>query len=166
MLRLAKQAVDLAVFHNLTGAQYRDALRDATHRRQVVGDKQIGQPQLLLELLKQGQNLRLHRDIQRGSRFVEDQNRRLQHQRPGNGDPLALAAGKLAGGPRQQLRRQCDPGGNRLDPGTTDGRAQRFEIFQRLFDNLKQGLTRVERGERVLVDELNFTPQLTLRLAT
>ncbi len=41
VLRLVKQAVDLAVFHNLTGAQYRDALRDAAHRRQVVGDKQI-----------------------------------------------------------------------------------------------------------------------------
>ena len=49
--RLAKQAVDLAVFHDLTGAQYRNALRDTPHRRQVVGDKQIGQPQLLLELL-------------------------------------------------------------------------------------------------------------------
>ncbi|NYY79923.1 hypothetical protein DMH17_13115 [Raoultella planticola] len=108
----------------------------------------------MLRLLKQGENLRLHRDIQRGSRQPAS----------GSSDPRWLAA-RLASGPRQQLRSQRDPGGNRLDAGTAGERTQRFEIFQRLFDNLKQGLTRVERGELVLIDELG-TPQTDAALAT
>ncbi|VTN05402.1 Uncharacterised protein [Raoultella ornithinolytica] len=68
--------------------------------------------------------------------------------------------------------RVSSSGASATRAATASTRARRMaglsgsKFFQRLFDNLKQGLTRVERGERVLVDELNFTPQLTLRLAT
>ena len=55
-------------------------------------DEQVGQPQLLLQLLKQRQDLRLDGDVQRGGGFVQHQNGRLQDQRPGDGYALALPA--------------------------------------------------------------------------
>jgi hypothetical protein len=39
----------------------------------------------------------LHRAVQGRGRFVEQDQRRFQHQRPGDGNALALAAGKLVG---------------------------------------------------------------------
>ena len=39
---------------------------------QVVGDEQVGQPHLLLQVLKHVDDLRLDRHIQRGDRLVTD----------------------------------------------------------------------------------------------
>ena len=137
VLRRGEQTVNLTVFDNLSGAQDRHAVGDAAHRGQIVGNKQIGQPQLLLELLQQGQNLRLNRDVERRGGFIQHQDGRLQHQRAGNSHPLALAAGELAGGSSQQLGGEGNPGGNRLDAGAPLGRAEPAKVFQWLFDNFQ-----------------------------
>lgn len=78
MLRGAEQSADVAVFNHLSRPQHRHAVGDTAHRRQIVSDKQIAQPQLLLKLLQQRENLRLHRDVQRRSRFIEDKDRRFK----------------------------------------------------------------------------------------
>ena len=57
----------------------------------------IGDAQLALQLIQQRQDLRLHRDIQRTDRLIEQQQLGLQGQCSGNGHPLALAARQLAG---------------------------------------------------------------------
>jgi len=78
MLRSAEQSADIAMFNNLARPQYRHAVGDTANRRQIVGDKQIGQSQLLLQLLQQGENLRLDGNVQRRSRFIEDKDRRFK----------------------------------------------------------------------------------------
>ena len=71
---------------------------------QVVGDEQIRQPHVALQLREQIEHMRLHRNIQRRSRFVEDQQLGLAGQGPRDAHPLALAAGQLvwvSGGERR-----------------------------------------------------------------
>jgi hypothetical protein len=48
---------------------------------------------LALQILEQRQNLRLHRHVESGGRFVGDQHLRLAGQHHGNQRPLTLAAG-------------------------------------------------------------------------
>src|SRR3546814_18110700 len=58
-------------------------------------DLQHRQAELGLEVLEQGENLRLHRDIQCRNGLVGDEDFRIERQGPGDADALALAAGKF-----------------------------------------------------------------------
>jgi len=60
-----------------------------------MGDEQHRQPPFAAQGVEQGEDLRLHGDIERRSRFVADQQGRLRRQRPGDRDPLALPAREL-----------------------------------------------------------------------
>ena len=51
--------------------------------------------QIALQLGKQAQDLRLHRDVERRRRLVGDQQLRLAQQRHGDHHALAQPAGKL-----------------------------------------------------------------------
>ncbi len=68
---------------------------DAGHDAEIVGDQQQAEPEVALELGQQTQDLRLHRDIERGGRLVGDQELRLAHQRHGDHHALAQAAREL-----------------------------------------------------------------------
>jgi hypothetical protein len=61
------------------------------HDGQVVGDEQVGQPQLLLEVVEEIQDLTLDRDVERRDRFVEDHEFRVEGEGTGDADALALA---------------------------------------------------------------------------
>ena len=63
--------------------------------RQVVRDEDDRQPELVLELREQVDDLRLDRDVERGDRLVGDDQLRLQRDRARDADALALAAGEL-----------------------------------------------------------------------
>ena len=58
-------------------------------------DEEIAQAETLLQIQQQVDDLRLHRDVERGHRFVADDEFRLQRQRARDADALALAAGEL-----------------------------------------------------------------------
>lgn len=66
-----------------------------THHRQVVRDEDVGDPQLLLQLVEQVQHLRLHGEVQRGDRLVTDDHVGVQRQGTGDPDALALPTGEL-----------------------------------------------------------------------
>ena len=65
------------------------------HDVQVVRDEDVGQPELVLEVLEQVEDLRLDGHVERGHRLVADDQLRIHGQRPGDADPLALPAGEL-----------------------------------------------------------------------
>ena len=65
--------------------------------RQIMRNEQVRQPEFLLQVFEQIQNLRLNRNIQRGDRLVADDQLRLERERPGNADALPLPARKLVG---------------------------------------------------------------------
>ena len=62
---------------------------------QIVRDEQIGQLELLLQIHQQVDDLRLHRDVERRDRLVEHQERRIEGQRAGQADSLALTAAEF-----------------------------------------------------------------------
>ena len=80
---------DLALLHDA------DAVGELAHDAEIVGDEQHRHAEPLLRFLQQFQDLRLHRDVERGGRLVGDQQIRLVRQRHGDHHALALAAGKL-----------------------------------------------------------------------
>ena len=61
----------------------------------VVGDEEVGEAELVLQVGEQVDDLRLDRDVEGGDRLVGDDQLRLQRQGAGDPDPLALAAGEL-----------------------------------------------------------------------
>ena len=95
---LAKQRLGRALFDDAALA-YSTATSSQTmvHHRQVVADEQVGDAELLLQVLHQVQHLRLHRDVERAHRLVGDDQARPRDQRARDGDALALAAGNSCG---------------------------------------------------------------------
>ena len=80
---------DLAEVHD------RDPVGDVADDAEVVGDEDVGEPELVLKVVEQVDDLRLDRDVERRDRLVGDDQLRPQRQRPGDPDPLPLAAGEL-----------------------------------------------------------------------
>ena len=76
--------------------------------REIVPDEQVGQIQFALQIREQVEHARLDRDIQRRSRFVEDQQVGFGGQRAGDAHPLTLSAGQLVRVARGERRWQSD----------------------------------------------------------
>ena len=62
-----RRLVDLLAcsdFHHLAEVHHRHAVGDVTHDREVVGDEEVREPELLLELREEVHDLGLDRDVQ------------------------------------------------------------------------------------------------------
>jgi hypothetical protein len=121
---------------------------------EVMGDEDIGEPELLLEVREEVQHLGLDRHIEGGDRLVGHDQLRPGREGPGDADPLALAAGEL-------VRIAVEVGG---------GEAHDIEEFghlapylrgvavpvdvQRLGDDLPCPAPWVQGGVRILEDQL------------
>src|SRR3546814_19525113 len=66
---------------------------DLADHRQVVGDEDERQLELLLEVLQQVDDLRLDRDVERRDRLVADHHLGAAGKGAGDADALALPAG-------------------------------------------------------------------------
>ncbi len=62
-----------------------------------MGDEEVGEIQLLLEVVQQLQDARLDADVQRAGDLVADDELGLQRESPRNADSLSLAARELMG---------------------------------------------------------------------
>ena len=125
-----------------------------------MGDEQIGQAKVLLQLLNQIQHLALHRNVQGAHRLVAHDELGLQGQRPGDADTLALAAGKLVGKAQGVL------------PGQAHIVEQIIGLFLALgfghpgvdqhgfHDDIQAGHARIQRGEGILEDDLELAAKL------
>ncbi len=58
MQRLFKEAGCVCHFHESACIHHANAITDVFHHTQVMGDKEIGQPHLLLQVLQQVDGLR------------------------------------------------------------------------------------------------------------
>ena len=100
-LRSRGQLDDLAEVH------HRNTMAEVTNHRQVVGDEQVRQPELVAQPLQQADDLGLNADIECGHGLVEGDQVRRQGEGAGYADALPLAAGELVrvpiGGIRTEL---------------------------------------------------------------
>ena len=92
-----RRCADLALSSTMR-PRYMTATRSEMwrHHRKVVGDEQIGEAELVLQVLQQVDDLGLDRDVERGDRLVENEQARLQRQCPRDADALLLPARELA----------------------------------------------------------------------
>ncbi len=72
--------------------------------RKIVGDEDVCEVALLPGIQEHVQHLRLDRHIERGDRFVGNQEFGIGDQRAGDRDALALAAGEFVRQPPTPLR--------------------------------------------------------------
>ena len=123
-------------------------------------------PNSPLQVAEEVEHGRLDGDVERRHRLVGDQETRRHAQRTGEADPLALAPGELVRVAVPELLAQPD----RVE----QLRHARFQLRaagdavepDRLADDLATGHARVERGVRILEDDVHATaegPQLAPR---
>ena len=158
-----EQALGRRQLDHPPGAHHRDALGDVLHDREVVRDEQVGQPQRVLQILEQVEDLRLDRDVERRDRLVADQDLGLERQGAGDADPLALAAGEAVRVAAHVAHVEADRLQQPLHPlGALLAAADAVD-HQGLGHDVGHGHARVERAERVLEDVLDVPAEALQR---
>ena len=92
---------DLAEVHD------RDPVAEELRRREVVGDVDVGEVELVLELDHQLEDLRPDAHVEHRDRLVGDQDVGPEDDRPGEHRPLLLAAGEVGRVLVDELRRRA-----------------------------------------------------------
>ena len=152
--------------HDPADVHHRDALADVLDDAQVVGDEEQSQPELVLKLEEEVQDLRLDRHVERGDGLVRDDQAGIEGKRARDADALALAAGERVRIAPHVFRPQAHEA-KQLDDavGPFLGVADAVDE-QGLADDVEQRHARVQRRERILEDHLHLAPkepQLALR---
>ena len=163
--RLGVEVVGGGLLDHAAEVHHADPVADVPHHGQVVGDDEVGEVELLLQLVEQVDHLGLHRHVEGRHRLVGDDQLGLDRQRPGDADALALAAGELV----RVLASARRPAG----PRPTSSSRSRFLVdgpsVSRPCARIPSAssdshrLARVEAAHRVLEDHLELLaarPQL------
>jgi len=95
MLRRYIKVLGRARLDDLSQVHDRHPIAHVLHHRQVMGDEEVREAELLLEILEQVDHLRLDRQGQGGHRFVTNDEVGLDIQRTRDSDPLSLASTEL-----------------------------------------------------------------------
>src|SRR6202166_329145 len=139
---------------------HRDAPADMLDDRQVMGDEEISEPDLLLQVLQQIDDLGLDRYIQRRHRLIADDQFGFDRERPRDTDALALAAGEFVRMAADMIRLQAD--------GLEQIHDALFELLPGLgqfvndhgfADDRADAHARIERRIGVLKDDLDIAAQ-------
>src|SRR2546422_241528 len=72
-----------------------DPIRDVPDHSEVVGDEDVREAELVLEVVEQVDDLCLNRDVEGGDGLVGDDQLRAEREGPGDADPLPLATREL-----------------------------------------------------------------------
>src|SRR5690606_25927566 len=83
------------VFDDPAGVHYHDLVGDGAHDRKVVRNEEIGEPEAVAQVGEEVEDLRLDGDVERGDRLVGNDQLGPDHECAGDGNALALTAGKL-----------------------------------------------------------------------
>ena len=95
MLRIGKQRLDRRLFDDASGVHHGDAVGHLGDDAEVVGDEEEREPEALLQIAQQVENLRLDRDVERGRRLVGDEQRGPAGERDRDQRALAHPAREL-----------------------------------------------------------------------
>ena len=159
VVRAAVDRLAVTDLHDLAEVHHGDLGAEVTHDGQVVGDEEERHVELALDVLEQVDDLRLDRDVERRDRLVRDEHLRVQRQRAGDADALALAAGELVGVAVVVLGVEAHDLQQLLD--AREHLVLRDDLVHlegRTHDRADR-VTRVQRGVGVLEDHLHVAAQ-------
>ena len=108
MDRTREEVVDGGELDDDAEVHHGDAVGDVPDDAQVVRDEDVREAEVPLQVVEQVDDLRLNRDVERRDRLVGDDQLRVQRERAGDADPLALSAGELVRVPVQVGRGEPD----------------------------------------------------------
>ena len=158
VLRVLKDVQRRAGLHDPALAHDDDALGALRRQAEVVGDQQHGGAELLGQLLEVVEDLLLDRHVERGGRFIGDEESRTRRQATGDECTLALTTGELV---RELVDAPVGLGKpsllHELD-GTVVRRGTGGDVvgLQRLLDVVADAPHRVEVAHRVLGDQADL----------
>lgn len=93
--RTGEEVFRLCDLNQFTEVHHGDSIADVLDDKEMMGDKEVREVELLPQFMEEIQYLRLHRDIQRRGGLIEDDELRVRGNGPGNGYALSLTAGKF-----------------------------------------------------------------------
>ncbi len=139
-----QQLAHRPLLHNHAVADLGHRVGGVAHRIHLVGDQDDRQAIPIAQLFKQAENGPGGVRIQPGGGLIRQQHRRIQRQRAGDADPLALAAGQLSRVKRRLVRQpyRCQQA---LYP-LVDIARHHAQIGQRQRHILPGGFTLQQRG--------------------
>ena len=155
MARLGGDRLGRTVLDDLAQVHDGDRVAHVGHRGEVVGDEEVRQPEVALQVGEQVQDLRADRHVERRHRLVQHHQARRERQRAGDGDALALAARELVGEQLGGALRQADEVEQLRHALADRGGGEGLVGDQRLGHDLAHAHAGIERGERVLEDGLH-----------
>ena len=97
-----------AISTDLAEVHHHHAVGDVPDDVQVVRDEDVREPEVVLQVLEQVEDLRLDRDVERRDGLVADDQLRVDRERPRDADALALPARELVREAVVVLRVQAD----------------------------------------------------------
>ena len=160
MARIAEQLAARRHLHQLAQIHHAHAVGNVFHHAHVVRHKQVGQLVLRLQVLQDVEHLRLNGHIQRGHGLITHYEFGLQCQGARNANALALAAGKLMRIAARVILLHAHAA-QRLDHALKALRARADAMHQQALANaLAHRHARVQRGVRILKDNLHVAAQL------
>jgi hypothetical protein len=145
---------------DLAEVHHGDARADVLDDRQVVGDEQVREVELLLEVLEEVDHLRLDRHVQRGDGLVADDELGADGEGPCDADALPLPARELVRVAPHVIRVET----HRLEEvgdlllALTPALGELVDD-ERLADDGAHGHPRVQRRVGVLEDDLEVAPE-------
>ena len=158
--RAARTARACRDLDDLAEVHHRDAVGDVPHHRQVVRDEHVAQAELVAQVVEQVDDAGLDRHVQRRHRLVQDEQARVQRERAGDADALPLAAGELVRVARGVLGVEPDQC-HQLAHARRAARRRDATLWMTSGSAMSRLHlhARVERGVRVLEDELDVAAQ-------
>jgi hypothetical protein len=125
-------------------------------RREVVGDEEIRETEVTLQRLEQVDDLRADRHVERRDGLVEDDHLRVESERTGEADALALPAGELMWEPVRVLGAQAHRAQELVDAAAALTPPVETVHAQRLRNDLAHRHARIERRVWILEDDLQL----------
>ena len=157
---LVVERLPVGQLHDPAQVHHGHAVGDVPHDREVVGDEEIGQAELRLEVLQEVDDLGLDRDVERRDGLVADDQRGLHGEGARDAHALPLAARELVRVAVGVLRQEPD-----VPEQILHARRARVPVghdpvhAERLGQDLADGHPGVERAVGVLEDHLDPAPE-------
>jgi len=141
----------------LAKIHHHDAIADVLDDSQIMCDKEIGKPELVLKIHQQVEHLGLDRHVQCRNRLVTDDEPRVQDQRPCNANALSLPTTEFVRIAIHHDRIESDALHYLRDTFSTFGIGTNVLQQQRFCNDVSHGHPWIQGRERVLEHDLELS---------
>src|SRR5665647_2994970 len=159
MLRIFVEHCAVRDLDDLAEVHHGNTIGDVLDHRKIVGDDQVGEVELVLEVFEQVDHLGADGHVEGAHRLVADDELGVERQGAGDADTLALPARELVRVALGVLGAEPDGLEQLEDALLALGLGTDLVDIERLADDIAHAHARVQGGVRVLEDDLHVAAQ-------